>query len=191
MSLNLVPFGLPVSLPILSLFRLTAMESALCDGLCFVETVDILPGSMSTFGNEQHGNHSRRQWHPCQYCGFMVVQRRLCACRQVWYCDDLCYRKDKRTHRRICLWRRHRLVVLHWQPCTYCGFGICARRMCPCRQAWYCDELCQRRDWQAHKRQCLWHRHRCAERFLMSATLPEALVAGILRAASIQSRDSA
>ena len=171
------------------------MESALRDGPRYGEAVDILSRDASNASSNRHGNHQsnngRRQWHPCQYCGFMMVQQRICACRQVGYCGNLCYRRDKSAHRRVCLWRRYRLVVLYWQPCTYCGMGMCARLKCPCRQARYCDALCQSRDWLEHKRQCLWHRHRSAARLLMTATLPESLVTGILRAASIQPCDSA
>ena len=164
------------------------MESALCDGPRCTEAGDLLSRDVSNVRLDQNGNHGRRQWHPCQYCGFTVVQRRTCLCRQVWYCDNLCYRRDKAAHRQVCQWRRYRRGEVYWQPCTYCGTGMYTKHRCPCRQAGYCDALCQRRDWQLHKRQCLWHRHRCAARLLISATLPRPLVAGVLRAADIQDR---
>ena len=46
--------------------------------------------------------------------------------------------------------------------CNYCGFlvsyPVLGRRPrgCPCRQAPYCDALCQSRDWRIHKSLCLW-----------------------------------
>ena len=47
--------------------------------------------------------------------------------------------------------------------CNYCGFlvsyPVLGRRPrgCPCRQAPYCDALCQRRNWRRHKSLCLWY----------------------------------
>ena len=43
-------------------------------------------------------------------------------------------------------------------PCSYCGFAIprSHRRQCPCRAVYYCNELCQKRDWVLHKNICLY-----------------------------------
>ena len=163
------------------------METALRDGRD-PGAVAAIPANVVAVSRTRRGTYHCHYWHPCQYCGFTVIQRRMCTCQQVWYCDDLCHRRDRKAHNCVCLWRRHRLVVLHWHPCHYCGFTVVLRRMCTCRQVWYCDELCQRRDWRLHKRLCLWHRHRSTEHILMAATLPEAIVADILWAADIQSR---
>ena len=137
---------------------------------------------------EQRKALGERQWQPCQYCGFMIVQRRSCRCNQAWYCDSLCYRRDKTAHRPVCRWRQYEREDIYWQPCTYCGIGMAKKLKCPCRQVKYCDTLCQLRDWQAHKRQCHWHRHRCTARLLAAATLPRPLVAGLLRTADITER---
>ena len=43
-------------------------------------------------------------------------------------------------------------------PCSYCGFAIprSHRRQCPCRAVYYCNELCQKRDWLLHRNACLY-----------------------------------
>ena len=41
-------------------------------------------------------------------------------------------------------------------PCSYCGFAIpkSHRRQCPCWAVYYCNELCQERDWALHRNAC-------------------------------------
>ena len=79
------------------------------------------------------------------------------------------------------------LVQRAWQPCQYCGFTVVRRRICPCRQLGYCDRLCQARDWQQHKRVCLWRKHRQVMQVLTAAThLPDQVIGVILLAAGIQ-----
>ena len=164
------------------------MDSALRDGPRCTEAGILLARVENNTRHEQRNALSGRQWHPCQYCGFTVIQRRTCRCLQAWYCDSLCYRRDKAAHKLVCQWRLYGREDVYWQPCTYCGIGMATKLKCPCRQVRYCDALCQRRDWQLHKRQCHWHRHRCAARLLVSATLPRPLVAGLLRTADILDR---
>ena len=139
---------------------------------------------------EQRKANSERQWQPCQYCGFAVIQRRLCRCNQAQYCDSLCYRRDKPAHRLVCRWGLDTIDAVQWTPCTYCGLGLAKIDVwkCPCRLVRYCDALCQRRDWPAHKLQCHWHRHRCATRLLIAAKIPKTIVADLLRTADVTQR---
>ena len=51
---------------------------------------------------------------------------------------------------------RHAPARNRFGPCSYCGFAIprSQRRKCPCCVVYYCDELCQERDWALHRNAC-------------------------------------
>ena len=40
------------------------------------------------------------------------------------------------------------------QPCFWCGFPALEAWRCPCREASYCDVICQRRHWTCHRWVC-------------------------------------
>ena len=128
--------------------RRTAMDAALRFGpRCTANDTTDTSRSETNNRREQRKANSERQWQPCQYCGFAVIQRRLCRCNQAQYCDSLCYRRDKPAHRLVCRWGLDTRDAVQWTPCTYCGLGLAKKLKCPCRQVRYCDALCQRKDW--------------------------------------------
>ena len=40
------------------------------------------------------------------------------------------------------------------QYCSYCDRSFAKQRCSVCKDAWYCDEKCQKLDWKQHKKYC-------------------------------------
>ena len=43
------------------------------------------------------------------------------------------------------------------RKCDYCLLPSMSRRLCPCREARYCDTVCQGKAWKEHKPACRFH----------------------------------
>ena len=107
---------------------------------------------------------------------------RSCPCLQVHCCSRQCAVRILPIHRYYCALGGG----FGWLTCDHCGYSIpvappALPSRCPCSRALYCDELCQKRHWKVHRRDCSARAYKEVKRLVLALAFPSRVWRNFLR----------
>ena len=107
----------------------------------------------------------------CRSCGKTGDNLLRCgACKLVWYCDQVCQRRNWKRHKKNCRRQtesekpannpQHVPLMDPGQTSSANSCGSCDKigtnlqRCGRCKSVWYCHQKCQEEDWENHRNKC-------------------------------------